>query len=134
MWYRGVEMWCCYQDQSCGNLGLTRVVDDSDAVTVTCLLLIVMQVATMCITMPMSNFLGKQERQGMLHNAALSFVQCQLVGDCITIKGCQEQVDKVKGKRQAPMHCSPSYRLVIARSGIWTLGQATQLYGIAMCS
>ena len=67
-----------------------------------------MQDAMMSITIRISSFLGRQERQGMLKDAALSFVQCQLIGDCITIRGCQEQVDKVRGKRKAPYSCSPS--------------------------
>lgn len=66
----------------------------------------------MSIRIRISSFLGKQERQRMLQDAALSFVQCQLIDDWITIKGCQEQVDKVRGKRKAPCNCSPFVGMV----------------------
>ena len=65
---------------------------------VACILIAFMQDAMMSITIRISSFLGRQERQGMLQNAALSCVQCQLVGDCMVIKGCQEQVDKVRAR------------------------------------
>ena len=33
----------------------------------------------------------------MLDTAALASVHCQLTGDCMVIKGCQDQVEKVSG-------------------------------------
>lgn len=44
-----------------------------------------------------SSFVIRQERLGMLDTAALASVHCQLTGDCMVIKGCQDQVEKVSG-------------------------------------
>lgn len=40
----------------------------------------------------------------MLQTPALSFVHCQLIGDCLMIKGCQELVTRVRAK---PTHLFP---------------------------
>lgn len=61
------------------------------------------------IRIRLSSFVTRQERQAMLENAALSSVQCQLTGDCMVIKGCKEQVDKVN--HELPCICSPFVRL-----------------------